>query len=326
LKYLGNKARITDFLSASMNLVARPGQKALDLFCGTGSVSTLFKKAGISTVSNDLLACASTYTEAKLLDIAPPPLRSLESTTLEGFIWENYAENAGVSIFNDTIAKHIDGSRHSLELHRGTLSRSDYIYYLAQIIEAADFRSNIMGSYESFYKKGWRKQALVAWSLPPLDLVDMKGLTTHHVYNEAATDLLESVGGNYDFVYMDPPYNTRQYASVFHVLETICLADGPVVAGRVNKRGAWPRSDFSSKRSVASAFERIVRLAGLTTDELFDFYSNEGILSAADLDTIIKSVFPKTQIFQQSYRRFKTNSRRKNAPTKVKEILINGTK
>jgi len=326
VKYLGNKTRIADFLSTNMKLGTRSGQKGLDLFCGTGSVSTLFKKAGISTVSNDLLACASSYTEARLLDRAPTPLKSLEEPKLEGFIWENYAESSGVSIFNDTIAKHIDGSRHSLELLRGSLPRSAYIYYLAQIIEAADFRSNIMGSYESFYKKGWRKQALVAWSLPALELINMNGTTSHHVYNMGAANLLGSVGGNYDFIYMDPPYNSRQYASVFHVLETICLADNPVVSGCVNKRADWPRSDFSSKRSAANAFKRIVSLASQRTDELFVSYSNEGILSTTELDTIIKSVFPKTQIFQQSYRRFKTNSRRKNAPTKVKEILINGTK
>ena len=326
MKYLGNKTRIAEFLSTNMNLSGRQGQLGLDLFCGTGSVSVLLKIAGINTVSNDLLACSSTCAEARLLDIAPGPLSSLETTELEGFIWENYAEHSGVSIFNDTIAKHIDGARYALEAHRPTLTRTDYIYYLAQILEAADFRSNIMGSYESFYKKGWRKQALTSWSLQSLDLINMKGSTSHCVHNMRADKLLESVDGSYDFIYMDPPYNTRQYASIFHVLETICLADNPIVSGRVNKRTGWARSDFSSKRTATDAFKRIVALASQRTDELFVSYSNEGILSITDLDEIIKSVFPKTQIFQQSYRRFKTNSRRQDAPTKVKEILIHGSK
>ena len=32
-----------------------------------------------------------------------------------------------------------------------------------------------------------------------------------------------------DIIYMDPPYNTRQYASNYHLLETMALYDNPIL-------------------------------------------------------------------------------------------------
>jgi adenine-specific DNA-methyltransferase len=324
MKYLGNKTRLEEFLVGVLTLPQRRNQHALDLFAGTGSVSLLFKKYGLNTTSNDFLRFAATRVNAILRDTPPPPNLDLESATWDGFITNNYSELAGVNIFRTAVANHIDGARSLLPPRPTT---ADEIYYLAQVIEAADFRSNIMGSYESFYKQGWRKQCDKVWELPSFDLINNYRQTSHQVHDTDARVFLEESDEYYDFIYLDPPYNNRQYSSVFHVLETIALGDNPTTAGRVNKRDITDemKSKFSMKRNCVEEMDSLLSLCAKRTGEVFMSYSSEGIVSIEKLHKLFTKYFATVIIHQVDYRRFKTNSH-KPTPATVKEVLIHGIK
>ena len=41
----------------------------------------------------------------------------------------------------------------------------------------------------------------------------------HEVYNEDANSLIKRIEG--DILYLDPPYNSRQYSANYHLLNTI---------------------------------------------------------------------------------------------------------
>ena len=110
MKYLGNKNRLSDFLSHNMGLESRGNTRALDLFCGTGAVSLLFKGHGINTVSNDFLSFSAHRTRSILLDRVPLKQHAIEHNTSHGFIAQNYSESSGVNIFKTHIAEHIDGA------------------------------------------------------------------------------------------------------------------------------------------------------------------------------------------------------------------------
>jgi adenine-specific DNA methylase len=62
-----------------------------------------------------------------------------------------------------------------------------------------------------------------------------------------------------DVIYLDPPYTKRQYASYYHVLETITLGDNPGVEGVAGLR------PWKSRASVfcykAKALQALVKLA-----------------------------------------------------------------
>lgn len=324
MKYLGNKTRLEDFLVSVLDLHQRKGQHGLDLFSGTGSVSLLFKKYGLNTTSNDFLRFAATRASAILQDNAPDPHPALETTKMSGFVTDNYSEQAGVNIFTESVAKHIDGARSLLP--KDPTSQDD-LYYLAQIIECADFRSNIMGSYESFYKQGWRKQCDRPWELPDFDLINSHGQTSHQVHTTDARVFLEESDEYYDFIYLDPPYNNRQYSSVFHVLETIALGDNPATTGIVNKRAIADemKSKFSMKRKCLEEMNSLLSSCTSHAPEVFMSYSSEGIASIEEIQKIFTEYFNTVTIHQVDYRRFKTNNR-KLMPTTVKEVIIHGSK
>ena len=48
-------------------------------------------------------------------------------------------------------------------------------------------------------------------------------------YNTNSTELLDKVEA--DIFYLDPPYNQRQYAPNYHLLETIAKYDNPTIKG-----------------------------------------------------------------------------------------------
>lgn len=326
MKYLGNKTRLYDFLFSKMNLSERTGQLGLDLFSGTGSVSYLFKKYGINTISNDLMKFCSYRTSSILLDKSPAKQPKLDSEVDPGFITEKYSERANVNIFKEEIAQHIDGARKYLLLNKQNFTKEEYQYYVAQIIESADYRSNIMGSYESFYKNGWRKQCLKKWLVEDFELIDNKSTTTHIVKNENSLHLLEHLEQKLDFIYLDPPYNSRQYSSVFHVLETIAEYNSPIVKGKVNKSVdcVAKNSNFSSKVKSKEEMKIILERSFNLTNEVFMSYSNEGILTKDYIMQEFLKHCKEVVVHEYDYRKFKTNSAVKNKT--VKEFLFHGNK
>lgn len=328
MKYLGNKSRLEAFLAENLSLENRSGQTALDLFSGTGFVSLLFKKHGINTVSNDSISFCAHRARAILLDKHPKPLEGLNTSKLSGFVTNHYSEKVGINIFKTDIAEHIDGSRVFLSEIQKNISREEYSYYLSQIIESADFRSNIMGSYESFYKKGWRKQALSPWAVNPFELFDTNGSTQHEVYNADAIDFILKTKEKFDFIYIDPPYNSRQYSSVFHVPETICLYNNPETTGKVKKsvHAKEKNSNFSSKRNYLKSFEDLVNACGDKCKELFMSYSTEGLADVKEIKFFFEKNFKDVQVYSQKYRRFKTNSRKDQKEKKLEEMIFHGSK
>lgn len=82
---------------------------------------------------------------------------------------------------------------------------------------------------------------------------------------------LSKYGKDFSVVYADPPYTRDHYSRFYHVLETICLRDNPVVS-KVVKNGKleWSRgyyreerhqSPFCIRSAAPAAFDSLFRLA-----------------------------------------------------------------
>ena len=56
----------------------------------------------------------------------------------------------------------------------------------------------------------------------------------HQVFNEDINKLASRVEG--DILYLDPPYNHRQYATNYHLLETVAKYDDPKIYGKTGLR------------------------------------------------------------------------------------------
>jgi adenine-specific DNA-methyltransferase len=104
------------------------------------------------------------------------------------------------------------------------------------------------------------------------------------LYNEDALQLIHNIEG--DILYLDPPYNVRQYGADYHLLNTIALYDIFTPQGKTGRR-EYKRSVFCKKKEVASALERLVQAARFKY--IFMSYSSDGILSEKDIAKIMKA-------------------------------------
>lgn len=123
------------------------------------------------------------------------------------------------------------------------------------------------------------------------------------VYNEDINELAKKIHG--DVLYLDPPYNARQYCANYHVLETIAKYDNPELNGVTGLRDySDQKSRFCSKRTVADTFDDLIKHADFKF--IFLSYNNEGLMS---LDTIkeIMSRYGKYSFFTKEYKRFKAD-------------------
>ncbi len=127
---------------------------------------------------------------------------------------------------NDENALRIDFARCTVEDWKtaGLLSEDEYYYLAACIVEGIPFVSNTSGTYGAFHKD-WERRSYKRYELYRL-AVTHNG-KQNRSFNENGADLLKHLKG--DILYIDPPYNARQYLSNYHVLETAARYDYPVV-------------------------------------------------------------------------------------------------
>jgi adenine-specific DNA-methyltransferase len=322
MKYLGNKSRLENFLNPFFKIEDNGKKNALDLFAGTGNVSYMLTKNGYNVDSVDILELSKIYTYVRTNttpQIENDIISNIENTIIESFITNHYSDKVNVNIFKEDIAKHIDGSILKLNELKDQLTIEQYYFILNSIIEASDFRSNIMGSYESFYKKGWRTQALKNWKL---EIFQNENLTNNNFYVSSINDFFVNNTKIYDLVYADPPYNSRNYSKVFHVLETIATNYIGKTKGAVNTPTEEKnKSPFNSKREVKNGFQSLFKNASKITNKFLLSYSNEGIIEINDIVKLSKEYFTDYTINYIDYRKFNTN-KKNTKNNKVNEYLI----
>lgn len=139
-------------------------------------------------------------------------------------------------------------------------------------------------------------------------------------YNKDGALLLQEIRG--DILYIDPPYNERQYLPNYHVLETATKYDFPVLRGVTGQRPyEMQRSDFCSKKTVVPAFDAL--LANAKFKHIILSYNTDGIMALEEIEaTMKKHGIPATyEVNFIPYRRFKSRSIATRTED-LKEMLI----
>lgn len=311
MNYIGSKQSLMGFLTDTITQVVgtkTEGKVFADLFAGTGAVGTEFKKRGYRVLANDI-QYYSYVLNRHLIGNVPPleativdELNQLAGT--EGFIYKNYCAGSGSGrqYFTDENGKKCDAIRiHLEELKRsGEIDEAQYYYLLASLINSIDKYANTASVYGAFLKKV-KKSAAKEFELELLPIIP--GDKESKAYNDNISNIITTIGG--DILYMDPPYNTRQYCTNYHVLETIARYDNPIVKGKTGLRDyTEQKSAFCSKRTVVEAFDEVLRNAEF--NYIFLSYNNEGLM---DFNTIRKTMekYGEYQQFSTDYKRFKAD-------------------
>lgn len=333
MRYLGNKRRLLDDITSFAERHNVQGQSFTDAFAGTGAVGAHFKRLGYQVTACDLLK-ASFVAQVAQLELSSSPsfsallskpaiksiLRSSKAklarsrylneheeadetsaafaalelcgSPREGLIFRNYAPSGHFQrrYFQDEHARAIDGALATLRhWHRSAwLSRAELCYLLYAVLDAADRVANIAGVYAAYLKK-WQSNTEQSWSLRRPEF------TPGPVGQAFCGDSVELVVHRpCDILYIDPPYNSRQYAAFYHVREV--MAEWPWIEDTADfenqlygKTGMRPYShlksdfcvrarapDLGGQRRCESAFHELLKRA--RARHIIVSYNQEGIV------------------------------------------------
>ena len=221
----------------------------------------------------------------------------------EGFIFKNYCFGSGSNrnYFSDENGKNIDAIRTKIENWKATKKISDdkYFFLLTSLLEAADKVANTASVYGA-YLKHLKKTARANLNLEPA-IFDVNG-HQHEIFNEDANELIKKIEG--DILYLDPPYNHRQYGSNYHLLNTIAEYKYFEPRGKTGLPNYF-RSKYCFKNNAAEVLESLIQRANF--EYIFLSYNNEGIIDLEKIKKIFQS-YGKYSVKQfNGYQRFKAD-------------------
>lgn len=318
MNYIGSKLKLSGFLKDRIISVAGSDlQNSVfcDIFAGTGIVGRVFKKYVKTVISNDIeyysYALNKNYIENST-DI-PNKLYYIEILNMtplreDGFIYNNYCFGGSNEriYFSDYNGKKIDAMRLKIEEWKNNNEINDNLYYflLCSLLESADKIANTAAVYGAFLKQ-IKKSAQKNITLDPAFFEISNNI--HYVFNEDVNTLIKKISG--DILYMDPPYNERQYGANYHLLNTIAEYKSFIPKGKTGLPDYY-KSKYCSKNNIKNEFETLIKSAQFKY--LFLSYNNEGLMSMEEIRKIM-SKYGKYDHFTTNYQRFKADKDKNRA-------------
>lgn len=330
MNYIGSKYSLLSFITNTITNVVGgdlSDKVFCDIFAGTGIVGRTFKPMVKKVISNDLEYYSYVLNRNYLgiSDDIPNKedyIRQLNDIPLvdDGFIFQNYCLGSGSNrqYFSDNNGKRIDAARQQIQRWKNAGSITDDVYYflLCSLLESADKVANTASVYAAFLKQ-LKRTADVDMIIKSAEFfADGK---QHDVYCEDANNLISNISG--DILYLDPPYNSRQYGCYYHILNTIAEYESFMPAGVTGQR-QYLRSDYCSKRTVKKSFESLIQNANFKY--IFLSYNNEGLMTMDEIRQIL-SKYGKYDVISQQYHRFradKEENRKHKSDTTTEYIHI----
>ena len=311
LNYIGSKQTLcpilTDIISAEI-----PDLKSLsflDMFAGTGSIGFRFQEITNICCANDLEYYSFIINSALLKSAYSTKLQHIIDhfntlNGLNGLIYKNYAENDNCErmFFSIENARKCDAIRVYIEdlKNANSIDQNEYYFLLASLIVSIDKVANtscVYGAYLKEYKKSALKTMIV---VPIHKKVDINSL--NQVFNITAEELSQK-DLYYDVVYMDPPYNQRQYSANYCPLNYIAhYSENIVLKGKTGTIDGYNKSNFCSKPKVLNSFKTI--LDNIKCKYIFISYNNEGLLQYNEFIKLLGS-YGELKLYKIPYKKFK---------------------
>lgn len=225
-RYIGCKTKLLDFIFDSVNELGYNSSNTFaDIFAGTGVVGYKFAKEGYKVILNDTLYSNVVAYNAWL---GRGQLRSEflknEVEKINSFSTLNVSENYfsdiyGNKYFSVEDAKLIGYIRDYIEDNKSRYTEREYYYLIASLLYCSDRIANTVGHFESFLSRVPESKGV------KLSLLEIDDVPTADIYNKDANELSKELKA--DIVYIDPPYNARQYVNFYHVLENLARWEKP---------------------------------------------------------------------------------------------------
>jgi adenine-specific DNA-methyltransferase len=305
MNYIGSKNKLSSFIFDTVTGVTGGdiSKKIFcDLFAGTSIIGQTFKPHVQQVISNDVefysYVLNRNYIGNNTALDAEGYLNTLNNLApIKGFIFQNYAEggSAGRNYFTAQNAQKIDAARQQIETWKTSAALTDDLYYLKQIKASAAKEIKITAA----------------------NFIETK--TSHHVFQQDSNLLISKIEG--DILYMDPPYNARQYGANYHLLNTIAKYDTFAPKGKTGLREYY-KSDYCKRGEVLKSFTEVIEKAQFKY--IFLSYNNEGLMSQNNVKEVMER-FGKYDVATTKYQRFKadkTQNRNHKADSTIEYLHI----
>lgn len=247
-RYTGSKYKLSSWIG---ELIAEncKGNSFCDIFAGTGIISYTMldkmKKIYINDFlySNEVIYKAFFDQTLYNHDMLTEYCNHFQSLSIDD-IDDNYiSENFGGKFFSYADAKLIGYIREVIESDRDKLSEKEFSVLLASLLYSADKSANTVGHYDAYIKGHDIPDTFTFDLITPYKTKKSQIVISREDSNEFAHKL------KCDIVYIDPPYNSRQYSRFYHVLENITCWRKPELHGVALKPDPENMSDYCRNKA-----------------------------------------------------------------------------
>lgn len=269
-RFLGSKYRLLDFIEKIIIEKSPKFGVFCDIFAGTGVVGARFNTKTVKVISNDILMSnyypLKTFLGTSKLDVDKlfeklEVLNSLQSSRSNYF-----SDHFGNTFFTLKNARKIGSIREEIDI----IAESDEerIVLITSLLYAVDKVANTVGHYDAY------RETLDA--VKPIRLlapnIKIEKNRNNQIYQMNANQLVREI--TCDILYVDPPYNSRQYSDTYHVLENLAAWQKPLVFGKAKK---MERSHLKSKYCLKTAPSAFVDLiSNADCKHILVSYNNTG--------------------------------------------------
>lgn len=306
-RYIGNKTKLLDWIFETIKSETTDVKTFCDIFAGTGAVANKALEFYEEVTVNDILFSNNIIYKAFFspgkfdLEKLNRLIVELNSVSLSKIRPNYFSKNYGNKFFEDSEAKKIGYIREYIERHKTDFTEKEYCILLTSLIYSVDKIANTLGHFEAYIRRPITHKPL------ELKLVDAKCYPNISIFREDANKLASQIHS--DLVYLDPPYNSRQYSRFYHVYENLVKWNKPALSGTAMKPPIENMSEYCSSRAKEAMEDLVnklkVRYIAVSYNNTYNSKSSssENKIKLKDLLSILNSV-GNTKTFEHSHKFF----------------------
>lgn len=309
-RYLGNKYKLLPFIKSVVEAECEEIQIVVDIFAGTGVVASAFQDKQI--ITNDIMysnyICnlawfsPNKYNRTKLEKIIDYYNRLV--VTEENYMTENFSN----TYFSHDDCSKIGYIRQDIEdkFQVKKITTRERAILITSLLYAMDKIAKTCGHYDA-YRQGVEFDTHLELSLP---LANLDNNRKNKCFNMDANELSKQICA--DLVYIDPPYNSRQYCDTYHLLENVASWEKPQVFGIAKKMDRTALKSKYCTRAAAEVFEDLIvhlncRYILLSYNNMADKGNDRSNARISDEDIFrILSAKGEVKVFSENYKAFTT--------------------
>ena len=312
-RYLGSKTKLLSFIHETIKKEALKFDSVLDLFAGTGAVADSFNDGTHKIIVNDILECNrcaynAFFGKQKIDEVNLSKIIN-EYNSKEVKDNNYFSENYSDTFFSEKNCKKIGYIRENIDLlyKEKKINEREKDYLITSLLYAMDHIANTVGHYDAFRRGGDLSKDLI---MLPLEVPSLSTNKNNEIYKEDSNELVKHI--KCDLVYIDPPYNSRQYCDAYHLLENVATWNKPKVYGVARKMDRTGLKSRYCENSAPRVFDRLIQ--DLNCKYIIVSYNNMGLKGAgrsqakiSDVD-IIRSLEQKGKvtIYETDFNQFTT--------------------